>query len=149
MPISCPQCGAQMPDQAAFCPGCGLRIFVATPGVATTSGFQDKFFGALAYVTFIPAIIFLLNERFRHNRFVRFHSLQSILLAVAGVLAAIALRLLLALFSLIPRLGYLVGWLVIVVVCIGWLILWIVLLIKALQGEMFKLPLIGDWAEGA
>jgi len=35
------------------------------------------------------------------------------------------------------------------VVCIGWLILWIVLLIKALQDEMFKLPLIGDWAEGA
>jgi uncharacterized membrane protein len=103
----------------------------------------------LAYITFIPAIIFLFNERFKRNRFVRFHSVQSILLALGGILVGITLRLLLSLFSLIPRVGNLLGWLVIVVASIGWLILWMVLLIKALQGEMLKLPLIGNWAEGA
>jgi len=124
-------------------------MFVVSGSQPVAGGLKDRLFGALAYITFIPAIIFLFNERFKRNRFVRFHSVQSILLALGGILVGITLRLLLSLFSLIPRVGNLLGWLVIVVASIGWLILWMVLLIKALQGEMLKLPLIGNWAEGA
>ena len=33
------------------------------------------------------------------------------------------------------------------VLLIGCFILWLVLLVKAFQGEIFKLPFIGGWAE--
>lgn len=156
MPKACPQCGFQMPDVAAFCPGCGLRMIVprmivppaVTPASVKSSG-THNIFGALAYVTFIPAVIFLLMERFKRDRFIRFHSFQSIFLVGVGIALAIAMRLVFFLLALIPRLGYLMAWLAVVVVCIGWVILWMVLLIKALQGEFFKLPWIGDLAERA
>jgi uncharacterized membrane protein len=45
--------------------------------------------------------------------------------------------------GLIPVIGPLIGFLVGPV----WLILWILLMVKAYQGERFKLPLAGDWAE--
>jgi uncharacterized membrane protein len=32
---------------------------------------------------------------------------------------------------------------------LGWVILWLVLLVKALQGETFRLPWIGNLAEKA
>ena len=79
----------------------------------------------------------------------RFHSFQSIFLAIAGVLAALVLRLLFALFSLIPRLGYLFAWLAVLIVTLGCVILWLVMVVKACQGELFKLPVIGAYAERA
>ena len=104
---------------------------------------------ALAYVTFIPAIVFVLIEPFKRNRFIRFHSFQSIFLTLATILIAIALRILFSVLVLIPLLGHLLAWLVIPVALLGWGILWLVLLVKALQGETFKLPLIGSLAEKA
>ena len=40
------------------------------------SGLSDNAAGALAYVTIIPAIIFLVMEPYNKNRFIRFHSWQ-------------------------------------------------------------------------
>jgi uncharacterized membrane protein len=57
------------------------------------------------------------------------------------------MRLLYSLLSLIPVLGYLLAWLASAVLLLGWVILWSVLLVKALQGETFKLPWIGSLAE--
>ncbi len=165
MPKACPQCGFQMPDVAAFCPGCGLRMIVprmaaqrmagpettvpsATPA-STTSSAKAHILGALAYVTFIPAIVFLVMEPFKRDRFVRFHSFQSIFLALAGVAIGIVIRVVFFLLSLVPWLGHLLAWLAVLVFCIGWVILWMVLVIKALQGEFFKLPGIGRLAERA
>ena len=108
---------------------------------ATTSS------GALAYITFIPAIIFLLVEPFKRNRFIRFHSFQCIFLWVAGLLLGIPLRLAFFVLFLIPGLGQLIVLLTSMVLSLGCSILVIVLLVKALQGEMFKLPFIGDQAE--
>jgi uncharacterized membrane protein len=45
---------------------------------------------------------------------------------------------------------YLLGWLTILIwpfIGLAGLVLWIILLIKANQGQMYKLPLIGDLAE--
>jgi uncharacterized membrane protein len=50
---------------------------------------------------------------------------------------------------LIPVLGFLLAWLAIAVGVLGWVILWLVLLVKALQGEAFRLPLIGNLAAKA
>jgi uncharacterized membrane protein len=44
-------------------------------------------------------------------------------------------------------LGYLLAWLLLAVMLLGWVILWFVLLVKALQGETFRLPWIGTLAE--
>jgi uncharacterized membrane protein len=133
-----------MPDNAAFCPGCGWNT--TQPVLGTTGGIRDNIAGALAYFTFIPAIVFLLAEPFKKNRFIRFHSFQSIFLSIAAVVAGLALKLVFLILSLIP-LGHLLLLLISVIVVLGCLILWLVLMVKALQGERFKLPLIGDLAE--
>jgi uncharacterized membrane protein len=119
----------------------------ASSAVSPSLRREDKFLAALAYVTCIPAIFFILAEPFKRNRFVRFHSFQSIFLAVAAILVAMAMRILYSLFALIPRVGYLLAWLSTAVLLLGWFVLWLVLLIKALQGETFKLPWIGNLAE--
>jgi uncharacterized membrane protein len=122
-------------------------MIVAPAAVAMTGLLKENVAAALAYVTFIPAAIFLSLRAFKHNRLVRFHSWQSILLDMAVILAGVVLRLLFSLFSLIPWLGYLLAWLAVLVVALGCVILWLVIVVKALQGEMFKLPVIGDFAE--
>jgi uncharacterized membrane protein len=172
MPITCPQCHAEMPDNVAFCPGCGRRMWVpgqdakkpaasppvirtpAVPLVSVTassvpSQLKDNLIAALAYITFIPAVVFLLIEPFKRNRFIRFHSFQSIFLTVATIAIGIALRILYSIVTLIPVAGYLLAWLALAVAVLGWGILWLVLLVKALQGQTFRLPLIGSLAEKA
>jgi uncharacterized membrane protein len=121
----------------------------AAPVASLPSRPKDNLIAALAYVTFIPAIVFVLIEPFKRNRFIRFHSFQSIFLTLATIVIAIALRILFSVLVLIPLLGHLLAWLVIPVALLGWGILWLVLLVKALQGETFKLPLIGNLAEKA
>jgi uncharacterized membrane protein len=172
MPITCPQCHAEMPDNVAFCPGCGRRMWVpgqdakgpaasppvirtpAVPPVTVTaasvpSQFQDNLVAALAYITFIPAVVFVLIEPFKRDRLIRFHSFQSIFLTVATIVIAIALRILYSILTLVPVVGYLMAWLAVAVAVLGWGILWLVLLVKALQGQSFRLPVIGSLAEKA
>lgn len=138
-----------MPDAAAFCPGCGRRMIVAPAAVGTTGWLKENVAGALAYVTFIPAIIFLRVKPFSRNQFVRFHSFQSIFLTLAVVVGAIALRFLFLGLAMIPWVGYLLAWLAVLLSSLAVLILWLVVVVKALQGERFKLPMLGDFAERA
>jgi uncharacterized membrane protein len=145
VPLSCPRCGIQMPDNTAFCPGCGWNT--AQPVLGTTGGIRDNIAAALAYLTFTPAIVFLVVEPFKKNRCIRFHSLQSIFLTLAAVAAGLVLKLVFLVLSLIPLLGHLLLLLISVIVFLGCVILWLVLVVKALQGEMFRLPLIGELAQ--
>jgi uncharacterized membrane protein len=98
--------------------------------------------GALAYVTIIPAIVFLVLEPYNKNRFIRFHSFQCIFFAVAWTVLWIAL----ATIGHIPVLGWatLLLW---PLISLAGLVIWIILVLKAYQGQMFKLPVIGDMAE--
>ncbi len=139
----CTVCGAQTPEGYTICPACSRSAApAAQPVAASAGGLTDNVAGMLAYVTFIPAIIFLVIEPYNKSRFVRFHAFQSIFLAVAMIAISIALSV----FSFIPILGlmllplHLLIWL-------GFFALWIVLLIKANSGQMWKLPFIGDMAE--
>jgi uncharacterized membrane protein len=96
----------------------------------------------LAYVTIVPAIIFLVIEPYNKSRFVRFHAFQSIFFAVAWTAIWIALSFV----GMIPVLG----WLTLLIwplLGLGGLVVWIILLLKANQNQMFKLPVIGDMAE--
>ena len=96
----------------------------------------------LAYVTIIPAIIFLVVEPYNKSRFIRFHSFQCIFFCVA----LIAIQIGLSILAFVPFMG-LITIPLHLLVGLGALALWIVLLLKANQGQMFKLPVIGDLAE--
>jgi uncharacterized membrane protein len=103
--------------------------------------------GALAYCTIIPAILFLLIEPYNRNRFVRFHSFQCIGLWLAALVMGAGLRVAGFLLFFVPVLGHLISWLSYMVVSLGFFVIWVVLIVKALQGEMFKLPWVGDFAK--
>jgi uncharacterized membrane protein len=109
---------------------------------APAAGLTDNVAGALAYVTIIPAIVFLVIEPFNKKKFVRFHSFQCIFFAVAWT----ALWIVLNIIVHIPVLGWATALLWPLVGLAGFVI-WIVLVLKAYQGQMFKLPVIGDMAE--
>jgi uncharacterized membrane protein len=122
---------------------------VTATAASVPSQFKDNVVAALAYITFIPAVVLVLMEPFKRNRFIRFHSFQSIFLTVATIVIAIALRILYSILTLVPVVGYLMAWLAVAVAVLGWGILWLVLLVKALQGQSFRLPVIGSLAEKA
>ena len=110
--------------------------FVPTPPPPAQSGLSDNAAGALAYVTFIPAIIFLIVEPYNKNSYIRFHSWQSIFVSIAAFAIQIVL-------TVIP----IIGWILIPFVFLGFLVVWIILIMKALKGERYKLPFIGNLAE--
>ena len=77
----CASCGTQIAD-GSTCPKCagGAGQGAIAPAAA---GLTDNVAGALAYVTIIPAIVFLVLEPFNRKRFVRFHAFQSIFFMIA------------------------------------------------------------------
>ena len=106
---------------------------------------RDAVLGALAYVTVLPAILFLVPE-LRSSRFVRFHSWQSVFLAVAAAMTAFVMKLLFAIFSILPVIGFLLAWLSVGVAFIAIAVIWLVLAVKAAQGQSYELPVIGRMA---
>jgi uncharacterized membrane protein len=111
------------------------------------AGMADNVAGMLAYITIIPAIVFLVVEPYNKNRFVRFHSFQNIFFVVALIACWIAFTILAMVLAFIPILGHLILALLWFVVAGGSFVLWIIMLIKANGGQMWKLPVIGDLAE--
>ena len=103
--------------------------------IKTSTGMTQNVAGLLCYLAgWITGLIFFLIEK--ENRFVRFHAMQSII--TFGSLTVLFMVL-----GFIP----LVGWMLMPILAILQLILWIVLMVKAYQGQLFKLPMIGDIAE--
>lgn len=143
---SCPECSAQMPEAAAFCPGCGRAMHKQVRALGSVGVLPEHIGGALAYFTFIPAILFLVLEPYKKNRFLRFHSLQCLLLWGAAILIGIALKLASVVLFIVPVLGPLLVWVVAAVVVLAVIVIWLVLVVKAFQGEMFQLPMLGDFA---
>jgi uncharacterized membrane protein len=135
-------------DNITFCPACGKpmgqanQAIVSTAAPASSAGLADNVAGMLAYVTVVPAIAFLLIEPYNQRRFVRFHAFQSIFLCLACIAAGIGVRMLGAL----PVIGWgtLLLW---PFLGLAELVVWVLCLIKAYQGQEYKLPVIGDLAE--
>jgi uncharacterized membrane protein len=144
----CSSCGTQVADGTTLCAACSSHAPVAAAPVAAGGGLTDNVAGMLAYVTIIPAIIFLVMEPYNRNRFIRFHAFQSIFFEIACVVTWVALAILSTVVGMvIPILGHILGFVVMMVVWLGFFLLWIVLLLKANQKQSFKLPVIGDMAE--
>ncbi|NYT06261.1 MAG: DUF4870 domain-containing protein [Methanomicrobiales archaeon] len=98
-----------------------------------TFNLDENVASAACYVLgWLTGIIFFLMEK--ENKTVRFHAMQSIIT-----------------FLSLSILSYIFGWisgLLSLLISLLTLILWLVLMIKAYQGEKFKLPIVGDIAEG-
>ena len=143
----CNMCGAQIADGMTTCTACASRTAPAggaatATATAPAAGMADNVAGLLAYITIIPAIVFLVVAPYNKSRFVRFHSFQSIFLFVA----VFAIHIVLSIMSVIPFMIFLTLPLH-MLVFLGTIILIVVLAIKANSGLMWKLPVIGDMAE--
>ena len=139
----CTKCGAMVADNAGFCPNCGAAQ-AGTGGVApsstmTQTGMKENVAGLLCYVLgWVTGLIFFFIDK---RSFVQFHAKQSIvlfgglsilriLLTLGGGLGGSSLAV--VLFDLL----YLVS-----------VVLWIICMVKAYQGERFRVPVVADLAE--
>jgi uncharacterized membrane protein len=96
---------------------------------------NENLMGAASYLLgFITGIIFLLVEK--QSKFVRFHAMQSTILFGGIFIINIAL-------GFIPIIGWLFG----LLLSFAAFIFWIMCMWKAFQGEMYKVPYVGDLAE--
>ena len=101
----------------------------------SSTGMQANLAAMLSYlIGILTGIVFYLVEK--ESKFVRFHAMQSML--TFGAL--FVLNILLAFIPFINLIALPVIWFLGVA-------LTIILMIKAYQGEMFKLPVVGDIAE--
>jgi len=107
---------------------------------SATLPMAENIAGMLAYITIIPAILFLILEPYNKNRFVRFHSFQCLFTCAALIVIQIVLGII---GSVLPLLVYPIY----ALVGLAELALWLLLLFKAYQHEIFKLPIVGDMAE--
>jgi uncharacterized membrane protein len=135
-----------MPETAAFCPGCG-RPMQAARAHGRVGVFPENIAGAVAYITLVPAIVFLVLDPYSKNRFLRFHSFQCVLLWATLLVMGIAVKLVGLVLLVIPVLGHLLVALLWMVLGLGAVIVWLVLITKSLQGEAFKIPILGEVAE--
>ena len=77
---------------------------------------------------------------------VKFHAWQGTAMGVAWIVLVLGLNLLAAIFGAIwSLLGIVIGFFV-PIVFLATVIIWIVCLIKAYQGERWKIPYLGDFA---
>ena len=145
----CAKCGAQVAPGAAFCPGCGAPQSGSSGGSrsAGSEGIQENVAGLLCYALWwITGIIFLVIDR---RPSVRFHAAQSLVLfgalsilqlvlafVIGGSMFAGSFFVMSSLYGLLYTCLRLLG-----------LVLWILCMVKAYQGERFKLPFVGDIAE--
>jgi len=130
----CPKCGKSTSEAAAGAPAAGAAEAVA--------GLQENVAGLLCYVLgWVSGLVFFLIDK---RPSVRFHAMQSIILFGAifalqwifvwggwfgGILG----------FALVGLVGNLIS--LVTLVC------WVLCMVKAYQGQRFKLPVIGDLAE--
>ncbi|HEV2911926.1 MAG TPA: DUF4870 domain-containing protein [Pyrinomonadaceae bacterium] len=113
------------------------------PNDKTALGMDANLASAIGYPIGIIALIMVIIEK--QNRFARFHALQSLLLSVASVILLIVLSIFVAILSAVSSYLGLLG----LFIPLLWLVYFAALIFcayKAYQGEMFKLPVIGDMA---
>ena len=106
------------------------------PGEKSSTGLDANLAAALAYFgVFVTGAVLLVIEK--ESRFVRFHAMQSTVFFAAFLVLSIVvnsiffLGAILYAFVLFPAVT----------------IVWLVLMFKAYNGEQFKLPVVGDFAE--
>jgi uncharacterized membrane protein len=143
----CTKCGTMVADNVAFCPSCGMPQAAGvaptmTPTASTQSGLSENVAGLLCYLLgWITGLIFYFIDK---RPFVRFHAAQSIV--VFGGLTVI--RVVLAMLFVSSGVGGIsMGFGLLTLVSILGFVLWVLLMVKAYQGEKFRIPLAADLAD--
>jgi uncharacterized membrane protein len=114
------------------------------PDPLQQNAISDNAAGALAYMTIIPAVVFLFLPPYNASSFVRFHAWQSILLNIAAVVVSVILSIVLA-FSVIFGGGLFLA--LTRLMWAFWVLISILCAVNALNGKRFRLPGIGASAE--
>jgi uncharacterized membrane protein len=100
----------------------------------SSTGLDENVAGFLCYLFgFVTGIVFLVVEK--ESRFVKFHAMQS-------TITFLGLFVISFVISWIPIINLLVY-----PIWILSLILWLILMVKALRGERYSLPIVGKMAE--
>ena len=100
----------------------------------SSTGMQPNLAALLSYVLgLITGLVFFIVEK--DNQFVKFHAMQSICFSLGLSVLCFGLMF-------IP----IVGWLAMVVLQLAALVFWIICMIKAYQGEWYRLPVVGNFA---
>jgi uncharacterized membrane protein len=107
------------------------------------SGLSDNVAGGLAYITIIPAIVFLIVEPFKRSSYVRFHAWQSIFLFVAWAVVHILVEVV---QNLVPTVVFLTLTLW-QLVDLAFFVVLVIVFVSAFNGKRFMLPIIGGLAE--
>jgi uncharacterized membrane protein len=111
-----------------------------TAGTAT--GLTDDAASGLAYLTIIPAIIFLVVAPYNTNPKIKFHAWQSISIAIAWFAAWVVV----VVVGFIPIVNF-IDIVLVPVVWIGFIVLLLIAMIQAFQGKRFRIPILADFAE--
>jgi len=120
----------------------------------SSTGLDENLAALLAYIAhFVSGLIFFFIEK--DSRLVRFHAAQSIILGglvfVGGIVLGFGWAIISAILSqisgLLGSLVSLVLGLVLIVFVVGAMACWIMCMVKAFQGQYFKVPVIGKFAE--
>ena len=126
---------------------------------STGSGLDPKVAAALSYIWIVGLIFFFIEKE---NKYIRFHALQSILFGIANSIIMFVLAILATILTVVgigtsAAIGGGIGTIVGMLVWVMWLLFWLVAMalliglifaaVKAYQGKMFKLPIIGNMAE--
>ena len=152
----CTKCGGTLVEGAGFCRVCGVPAgavpqgatsgaqVVAMSSPAANSGLASNLAGALAYALgLITGIVFLVLEPYKHDRFVRFHAMQSILFCVSAIAFSVAWHILVSIMISIS------GWTAValvpigLVISLGFFVFWLFLMFQAYSLREFRIPVIG------
>jgi uncharacterized membrane protein len=150
----CVKCGAAVDDRAPFCSACGASQTpasapagsVAAPGAPVPrEQMSENVAGLLCYlIGWVTGIVFLLIDK---RPFVRFHAAQSIVVFGGLQILSIVVSLITGVGIFAGVHGMSFGWGMNSLIGLLELVLWIVLMIKAYQGERFRVPIAADIAE--
>jgi uncharacterized membrane protein len=100
----------------------------------SSTGMQPNFAALLSYVLgLITGLVFFIVEK--ESQFVKFHAMQSICFSLGMSVLGFGLMF-------IPVLG----WIALILLQVAALVLWILCMVKAYQGQWYRLPVVGDFA---
>jgi len=103
------------------------------PGPASDT---SKLLAALGYIFGVVAIIAILIDPYKDEKFVKFHAMQAIGLWVAAIVLQVA--------SIVP----VVGWIISLIGGLAIFVYAIILAIKAFQGEYYEMPVVYGFIKG-
>jgi uncharacterized membrane protein len=116
-------------------------------GLPKSTGLPSNIAAALACIPLIGGLVFYVLEK--HDQFVRFYAMQSIILGGVFVLCWIVYSILFGILSSIPAIGFVFG----IILSVAWalirvafVVLWIIATVKAFTGVRWDIPYVGPVA---